>query len=163
MSMKIFQYLLLQVFAHGNVFKLKSFSPDDAVAGAANYDKRGPFFKAAMKNMQKRGLAFDFDLSDYYRQPKTKRGLSLLSSDLADYFNSPFPTKRGLGYGAPIFDDFYDSDFTQKRGIEDLISGLAPANGGDNEDVKPKIRLYRRFQPDDPETLDALMKTYFQN
>ena len=48
----LLQFLFLQVFAHGNIFKLKSYSPDAAVADAANYDKRGPFFKPAVKKRQ---------------------------------------------------------------------------------------------------------------
>ena len=94
---------------------------------------------------------------------KHKRGIAT-GPGFSDYFSSDFPSaKRGLLFG-PGFFDFVNEDFggnsasdsldskrgyghleeDPKRGIEDLISGIAPTSLGGNEDVKPRIRVYRR-------------------
>ena len=65
----LLQFLFLQVFAHGNIFKLKSYSPDAAVADAATYDKRGSIFIPAL---EKRQLGFGINPFSFDRAEELK-------------------------------------------------------------------------------------------
>ena len=97
--------------------------------------------------MHKRGIATGPGFSDYFSAdfPSSKRGL-LFGPGFSDFFNGDLAGKSASaslnskrGYKS------YDAlEEDPKRGIEDLISGIAPTSLGGNEDVKPRIRVYRR-------------------
>ena len=77
---------------------------------------------------------------------ESKRGA--LFGPVSDFLNGYLAKKIASPEGSHDSKREYDAlEREPKRGIEDLISGIAPVNLGGNEDVKPRIRVYRRQDP----------------